>query len=202
MQALATNLLKPDQTLTHTKYFTARVSSPADKVKRQSTYLDALQSLSSLSILYGRYQLNPFTCRNCSHVHQIPNEKMTDVNIAVELMQDAFQDRFDTAFLVSADSDLVGPVVAVQRLFPKKRIVVACPPGRFSANLCNAAGAHFQIGRAVIAKSLFPETIHNAIRICPHPADIMAVTDLLVLEHMGPRLKSLAPSAPYPLMLS
>ena len=32
-----------------------------------------------------------------------PIEKMTDVNIAVELMQDAFQDAFDTAILISAD---------------------------------------------------------------------------------------------------
>ncbi|GEM_PF-2744616 len=28
---------------------------------------------------------------------------MTDVNIAVELMQDAFQDAFDSAILISAD---------------------------------------------------------------------------------------------------
>jgi uncharacterized LabA/DUF88 family protein len=33
---------------------------------------------------------------------------MTDVNIAVELMQDAFQNKFDTALLVTANSDLVG----------------------------------------------------------------------------------------------
>src|ERR1039457_6521573 len=122
VQSLATNLLKPDQSLAHTKYFTARVSSPADKVKRQNTYLDALQTLPDCSILYGRYQLNPFTCRNCAYIHQIPNEKMTDVNIAVELMQDAFQDRFDTALVISADSDLVGPVLAVQKLFPNKRV--------------------------------------------------------------------------------
>ena len=162
VHALAGNLLQPGQTLVHTKYFTARVGFPADKVKRQATYLDALHTVSDVSIFHGRYQLNSFTCRNCSFVHQIPNEKMTDVNIAVELMQDAFQDRFDTAILISADSDLVAPVAAVQKLFPEKRIVVACPPGRFSANPCNAASAHFQIGRAVIAKSLFPETVTTA----------------------------------------
>ena len=97
----------------------ARVSAPADKVKRQSTYPDALQTRADLSIFYGRYQLNPFTCRSCGHVHNVPNETMTDVNIAVELMQDAFHNNFDTALLVSADSDLVGPVVAVQKSFPK-----------------------------------------------------------------------------------
>jgi uncharacterized LabA/DUF88 family protein len=159
VQALASNLLKPDQALAYTKYFTARVGAPADKVKRQSTYLDALQTLGDFSILYGRYQLNPFTGRNCGHVHTIPNEKMTNVNIAVELMQDAFHDRFDTALLISADSDLVGPVVAVQKLFPQKRVIVACPPNRYSGNLCNAASGNFKIGRAAIAKSVFPETI-------------------------------------------
>jgi uncharacterized LabA/DUF88 family protein len=148
--------------LVHTKYFTARVNSPADKVKRQSTYLEALQTLNSLSIFYGKYQSNPYTCRNCGFVHNAPQEKMTDVNIAMELMQDAFQDAFDTAILISADSDLIGPVAALDRLFPAKRIVVACPPGRFSQNLCNAAGVYFTIGRGVIAKSLFPNRVPTA----------------------------------------
>jgi hypothetical protein len=159
VQVLATNLLKPDQVLAYTKYFTARVSSPPDKVRRQGTYIDALQTLSAFSIFYGRYQLNPFTCRTCGHVHQVPNEKMTDVNIAVKLMRDAFQDRFDTALLISADSDLVGPVIAIQKLFPKKRVVIGCPPGRYSTNLCSAATGYFKIGRAAIAKSLFPEAV-------------------------------------------
>ena len=71
----------------------ARVSAPADKVKRQSTYPDALQTRADLSIFYGRYQLNPFTCRSCGHVHNVPNETMTDVNIAVELMFDLLNRR-------------------------------------------------------------------------------------------------------------
>jgi uncharacterized LabA/DUF88 family protein len=161
VQALSTNLLKSDQILAETKYFTARVSSPPDKLKRQAIYLEALQTLADLSIFYGRYQMNPFTCRNCNFVHQIPNEKMTDVNIAAELMQDAFQDRFDTALLISADGDLVGPVVAVQKLFPQKRIVVACPPGRFSVNLTRAAHAYLKIGHGSIEKSQFPEEVRT-----------------------------------------
>lgn len=36
---------------------------------------------------------------------------MTDVNIAVEMMRDAFQDRFDAALLISADSDLVASLI-------------------------------------------------------------------------------------------
>jgi hypothetical protein len=102
VQALSRNLLKPDQTLADT------------------------------SIYFGKYQTNPHTCRNCGHVHNANSEKMTDVNIAVELLQDAFQDAFDAAVLISADSDLIAPIEAVKKLFPNKRVIVACPPGRFS----------------------------------------------------------------------
>jgi uncharacterized LabA/DUF88 family protein len=87
---------------------------------------------------------------------------MTDVNIAVELLQDAFQDAFDTAILISADSDLIAPIMAVKRLFPKKRIVVACPPGRFSVDLCNAGHGYFTIGHGPVRKSQFPAEVRTA----------------------------------------
>jgi uncharacterized LabA/DUF88 family protein len=84
---------------------------------------------------------------------------MTDVNIAIELMSDAFQDEFEVALLVSADSDLVGPVQAVQRLFSQKRIVVAFPPGRFSSALKDVANAYTFVSRSVLSKSVFPSQI-------------------------------------------
>jgi uncharacterized LabA/DUF88 family protein len=60
---------------------------------------------------------------------------MTDVNIAVHLLEDAYDNVFDTALLVSADSDLAAPVEAVRRRFGTKRIVVVAPPaGGLSAS--------------------------------------------------------------------
>jgi hypothetical protein len=47
----------------------------------------------------------------------------------------------------------------VQRVFAAKRVVVAFPPGRFSVDLRNAASAYLKIGRAVVARSQFPETV-------------------------------------------
>ena len=91
----------------------------------------------------------------------ISQEKMTDVNIAVELLEDAFQDRFDTALLISADSDLVPPVLAVKRLFPKKRVVTVFPPGRSSQALKQCSDAFFVLGRAKLAVSQLPETIRK-----------------------------------------
>src|SRR6266849_3126745 len=80
LRALSQNLLKPNQTLLQTKYFTARVKYPPGKMQRQSDYIDALQTLPEFSIVYGKYQVNKETCRNCGHSYELASEKMTDVN--------------------------------------------------------------------------------------------------------------------------
>ena len=159
---MAQNLLKPGQALVSTKYFTARIAGPPDKEQRQSTFIEALRTLANFEIFYGKYQLNPRQCSQCGFEDEVPNEKMTDVNIAVEILKDAYQDEFDAALLISADSDLVPPVKAVGELFPAKRVVVACPPGRYSASLANSASSSFVIGRGKIAKSVFPEEVQKA----------------------------------------
>jgi uncharacterized LabA/DUF88 family protein len=84
---------------------------------------------------------------------------MTDVNIAVEMMSDAYQDGFDVALLVSADSDLVGPVKAIQKLFSQKRVVPVFPPNRWSSALNTTASGSLQIERDMLAKSQFPDEV-------------------------------------------
>src|SRR5579872_5314912 len=110
VQRLTENILPPDSVLAGVKYFTARVTSPQDKRKRQNDYLEALQTVTACQMFFGKYQFQTVFCQNCYHEDRVPNEKMTDVNIAVEMMTDAFEDRFDTAMLISGDSDLTPPV--------------------------------------------------------------------------------------------
>jgi uncharacterized LabA/DUF88 family protein len=161
LQAMAQNLLKPGQDLVFTKYFTSRVSYPPQKERRQSTFIEALETLSDFRVYYGHYQAIPQRCQKCGNKSMVPNEKMTDVNIAVEMMADAYQDLFDTALLVSADSDLTAPVLAIRNLFPEKRVIVVFPPQRHSAQLQRLAHGSLQIGRANLAKSLLPEKIQK-----------------------------------------
>jgi len=162
VQLLAQNLLKFNQELVMTKYFTARVIGSPDKEKRQSIFLEALETLSNLVIFYGKYQLNPRECLHCGFKDQVPNEKMTDVNIAVEMFSDAAKDRFDTALLLSADSDLAPLVMAIKNTFTQKRVVVAFPPKRSSVELSSVAHAYLHIGRAKFAHSLFPDKVKRA----------------------------------------
>ena len=159
VKGLCKNLTKSNQDLIVTKYFTSRITKPKDKHKRQAIFLEALMTLSDLEIFYGQYQSNPWVCYNCSSSIELFKEKMTDVNIAVELLTDAFQDNFDTALIISADSDLKGPIQKTKELFPKKRIVVAFPPKRSSVELTKIADACFRIGRKKIADSQFSAKI-------------------------------------------
>ena len=108
---------------------------------------------------YGQYLDKPRTCPRCRLSHDVPEEKMTDVNIAVEMMADAYQNKFDTALLISADSDLTPPVKKVKELFPSKKITAAFPPKRNSARLASAVDASFTIGRGRVSQSLLPEKV-------------------------------------------
>jgi uncharacterized LabA/DUF88 family protein len=163
LQKLADGLLREGQELRCTKYFTARISGPSDKQGRQSTYLDALGTLdkNTFKMAFGKYQATPTFCNRCNSSFITSNEKMTDVNIAVAMMEDAFGNEFDTAILVSADSDLCGPVRAIRRLFPNKRVVVAFPPRRRSAELERYATATIVIGKGKLANSQFPDVVYG-----------------------------------------
>jgi len=156
---LVANLLQPQQQLIETKYFTTIVNRPKGRHDRQTTYLEALKTLPGIQFYYGHFLSNPVECRNCGYTYELHHEKMTDVNIAVELLTDAFQDRFDLAFLITADSDLVSPIDAVKRLFPEKHVLVAFPPARVSAELKRHSHAYIHIGRDKLSRSLFPDEV-------------------------------------------
>lgn len=160
IQMMMEKLLIRDQVLVKTKYFTTRVIQPEDKMQRQDAYLDALSTLSNFDIYYGRFQLDKQMCSQCHKIYHIPHEKKSDVNIATELLSDAYEDQFDTAILVSADADLVSPIEKIKNKFTgKKRIVIAFPPDRSSFELANIASANFRIGRVVIQNSQFSDQV-------------------------------------------
>ena len=157
---MAQKLLRPGQQLAAVKYFTARISANPDnpdKHKRQSVYLEAVESLPQMQIFYGHYLPKTRQCFKCGAIWVSHEEKMTDVNISVELMKDAFDDMFDTALLLSADSDLAAPVETVLKRYPNKRIIVVCPPNRQLIKLESLATASFRLGRKVLQDSQFPD---------------------------------------------
>ena len=159
---LAQNLLKSHQELMAVQYFTSRVSASSSdpgQVKRQSTYLEAIQTLPITTMSFGHYLNKKIECQKCGNSWMANEEKMTDVNIAVAMLTDAYQNRFDTALLISGDSNLTGPLLEIRQHFPNKRVVVAFPPERQSARLKKEAHAYFVISRKTLKDSQFPDYV-------------------------------------------
>lgn len=159
--ALATNLLKADQTLYATHYFTARIRDNGrnqEDQKRQNTYIEALQCHGA-RCQYGHYLEKTRTCRKCQATWLDYEEKMTDVNIAIQMMADAFDNVFDTALVISGDSDLTTPIRRIRERFPEKRVIIAFPPKRHSAELKRVANGHLTIGEDKLRSSQLPDTV-------------------------------------------
>ena len=140
------------------KYFTSRVSNDPDKQKRQTTFIEALETV-GIKIYYGHYQKAPIICKRCGNTWPNFNEKMTDVNIATQMLVDACHDSYDTAMLISGDSDLVPPIKAIHEHFPGKRVFVAFPPKRFNNSVALVAKGYINIGRKKLVDSLFDDIV-------------------------------------------
>ncbi len=153
------SLLRLHQELQFVRYFTARVSHDKGASERQSLYIDALQSRGGVKIDFGQFLRRPVRCPECGVTRFKPEEKKTDVNIAVRMLEDAFEDRFDVAMLISGDSDLVPPVEYIKHRFKNKRVIVAEPPKRQSLQLSECAHASFRIWSSKIRANRLPNPV-------------------------------------------
>ena len=148
LNALARKLLIPEYQIETIKYFTSRVidtSCDQHRAVRQDKYIDAL-SCQGISVIEGYYRMrierleateNP--CKSCVLVKRKGyvrgtriSEKLTDVNMATEMLKDAYEDKADAFVLVSGDADLT-PALRIIRYSTAKSVIVFNP----QAHICN-----------------------------------------------------------------
>jgi uncharacterized LabA/DUF88 family protein len=150
-------------------YFTALTTWNQEKVKRHQLYIKTLGA-TNVNIIYGKFKRKTRLCRNCHTYYPCHEEKQTDVNIAIKLLILAFENRYDTAYIISGDSDLIPSIHTVQNNFPNKKICIITPIGRSSIELKQIADMHMKIKEKHLITSLFPKEIvfQNGEKIiCP-----------------------------------
>lgn len=157
--SLAKSLLLPTQELVEVKYFTARVTKPPDKQRRQSNYLDALNTLTQLKIIEGEYQYNEKECWYCHRIFPNPKEKQSDVNLATEFLIDTMEGNFDTAIIIAADSDYKAPIKYAVGKYPNKRIIVEFVETNFCYTLSELAYKTFFINRERLLSCQLPDSV-------------------------------------------
>jgi len=138
--------------------FTAYVPWNADKKLRHKKLTQALES-KGVKIVLGKFKPMTRRCRICNRIYHTHEEKHTDVNIAIYLFQYAMNDDYDTAMIVTADSDLVPAVRAVKRNFPRKKIVLITPVGRSSRELQKLCDFRMKMKKKHLETSQFPDIV-------------------------------------------
>jgi uncharacterized LabA/DUF88 family protein len=160
LYSLANRIKNSTHEVNSVKYFTSRVNNNFEKKQRQTSYIDAL-STTPITIIQGQFRSEKMKCQICGSDWYDSKEKMTDVNIATNMLIDAYNNEFEVAFLISGDSDLVPPIKAIKKLFPQKEIIVAFPPERKSNELKSVANSSFALGHKKLQESQFSLEITN-----------------------------------------
>ena len=95
----------PQYVLVKLNYYTA--PSPVDETRRrQDRFFEELRLSSTVRLVLGRHERRG----------EVNVEKETDVNLAVDMVVGAYEDRYDVAMLVTGDTDQVRAVTAVRDL--------------------------------------------------------------------------------------
>lgn len=180
--ALARLVLDERHSITRVNYYTARVSARAhdpNAPARQATYLSALRTVPEIAIHEGAFMTSkplmhlaqPLDCRPKDYPWILPpptsvrveksEEKGSDVNLGVHLVRDAFLDAFDTAVVITNDTDLVEPVrIVVQEV--GKRVGILVPVRRPAKSLIDAASFYLHIRPGHLGQAQFPDPILRA----------------------------------------
>ena len=138
--------------------FTAYAQWNPSKAARHQILISAAR-LKGVEIIFGKFKMRDRKCRKCNKSYKIPEEKYTDVNIAVKLFQAAINNEFDTAIIISADSDLVPAIKGVKENFPAKQIGLLTPIGRSSIDLKNICDFRMRMKEKHLRTSQLPDTI-------------------------------------------
>lgn len=90
-------------------------------------------------------------------IFQTYEEKETDVNIAIHILKWAFQDEYDTAYVLSADSDISPAVSMCREIFPDKWYCFLFPYRKFSITNQDVATKIRKIKISHLEKALLPD---------------------------------------------
>ena len=130
LRRLSESILRPGETLKQVKYFSAYATWMPEAYARHRAYVSALKA-EGVRFVPGKFKKKFLKCKKCKTQYHTHEEKETDVNVAIHLIRDTFEDSFDRAIVISADSDMRTAVEMARNISGTKTIDVVAPPNRF-----------------------------------------------------------------------
>ena len=156
--AFASCFIQSNERIMDVLYFTAYTPWNPSKRNRHQNYVRALKK-QNVKPIFGKYRKVDKNCRLCKRTYQTYEEKRTDVNIAIHLFSNAMNNNFDTAYLVTGDSDLIPAVDAVKLSFPRKKVGLIIPIGKRAEELKQACDFHMKMKEHHLRTSQLPDKI-------------------------------------------
>jgi uncharacterized LabA/DUF88 family protein len=166
------NYLLPKSNIVKVKYFIARISSRQDdpgKSTRQQIYLRALHTLPIVEIIFGSFltknvslplaKSKPGKMKFATVIRT--EEKGSDVNIAAHMINDGYKGLYDSAVMVTNDSDLVEAIRIVKSELGKT-VGILNPQKHPSSRLIKHATFLKQIRTGTLKASQFPATLTDS----------------------------------------
>lgn len=161
LRRLMENFVDPQRhEITQVFYFSAYATWLPDANARHRAYVSAL-AVNGVTPVLGHFKNKDRRCPKCGHRWIGHEEKETDVNLAIWLLNEATRGRYDEAFLVTQDSDLAPAIQTVRRQHRHVKIKLIAPPKlRHSKQLARAAGTHLAAIKEVhLERSLLPAQV-------------------------------------------
>jgi uncharacterized LabA/DUF88 family protein len=168
-------LLRPHDDVRRVKYFTARVFGPTQP--NQEAYLKALSTRPSVDVILGNFKNKTVVCSNTRcpggtkslRRFDTREEKRTDVNIALHMLDDMYQGSCDSFVLISGDSDLVPAIELVLDRMPTAKVSVYIPvptnstqgdrDRSYKMELRNVATSVSKLPNQLLQHSLLPDSV-------------------------------------------
>jgi len=136
--SLFEKFMRDNQELVAVKYFSARPTN-LEKSANQNAFFQANLQNPKFRLLLGKYLKKEITCFKCGNIIHTYEEKETDVRVATQIVSDAYEQEYDVAIVVSADSDMVPAIELAKKI--GKKVYIYFPPNQHSNNLSTAGSA-------------------------------------------------------------
>lgn len=178
LKQLALNVIEDTDELRSVHYFTAFCDWDKRNEMKHRTYVEALTKY-GIQTVEGKFMpvtkrfkkrhmrifdMAPYVLEDCIIPDEISfvtnEEKRTDVNIAIKILDYAYQNYYEHAYVVTADSDIAPAIQAAKTRFPKKKFTVVLPIGHHQDGyLCKVCDSVKQIDEECLRSSLLPNPV-------------------------------------------
>ncbi len=139
------------RTVTDIVYFTSPTDQRTDTANyaKQQRFFAALQN-AGITLRLGKLMQQHQICQHCGNTQVIKKEKSLDVQLALAIALGAANNEWDTAYIITCDSDLIPAIEHARNL--GKKVFLLLPSGAKCYHVGNACNATLPITQEIINK--------------------------------------------------